>query len=240
MDMFHHNFDLNLYKVFYTVAQTKNISKAAELLYVSQPAISYSIKTLENSLGGKLFYRTSKGVELTPEAEKLYQSVKDCYQALSIGEKIFTEDKNLQKGELFIGCNPSLFQIGLYPYIANYHKQYPNIKIHVISKPAVDLIKMLENHELDMVIRKFGQEITYRNFSVKIATQITHCFFGNEKFKHLAQKPNVSLKELSQYPLLLLNETSYERRSLNNDFKKQGISLNQLWILLIMPPLFIW
>ena len=96
------NFDLNLYKVFLTVAQTKNISKAAELLYISQPAISYDIKMLESALGGKLFYRTPKGVELTPEAEKLYNAVSNGFNILSVGEKIFTEDRNLQTGELSI------------------------------------------------------------------------------------------------------------------------------------------
>lgn len=195
---------------------------------MSQPAISYNIKTLERSLGGKLFYRTSKGVALTPEAEKLYKSVKDCYQLLYMGEKLFTEDKELIKGELYIGCNPSLFQIGLYPYIANYHKQYPGIKIHIISKPASDLIRMLESHELDMVIRKFGTENTFRNFSVKIVAQITHCFFGNKEFKDLALRRNVSLKELSNYPLLTLNQNSYERKALDNDFKKQNVKLEPI------------
>lgn len=102
MDTIHHNFDLNLYKIFYTVAGTKSISKAAEILYVSQPAVSYSIKTLEEALGGKLFFRTPKGVELTPEAEKLYASVKNSYHSLSIGEKLFTEDKNLATGDLYV------------------------------------------------------------------------------------------------------------------------------------------
>lgn len=102
MEIRNSNLDLNLYKVFYTVAQTKSISKAAEILYVSQPDISYRIKTLEKSLGGELFYRTSKGVQLTPEAEKLYEAVKDCFQSLSVGEKIFTEEQNLENGELYI------------------------------------------------------------------------------------------------------------------------------------------
>lgn len=228
MDVSKHNFDLNLYKVFYMVAQTKSISKAAELLYVSQPAVSYSIKTLEESLHGQLFFRTPKGVELTPEAEKLYEAVKSSYRSLAIGEKLFTEDKNLITGDLYIGCNPSLFQVGLYPYIATYHKQYPGIKIHIISKPASDLIKMLENHELDMVIRKFGMETSFRNFSVKIASQITHCFFCNKDYKHLSQKKEVTLEELSTYPLLVLNQSSYERRALDNDFKKQNVKLEPI------------
>ncbi len=102
MDFSKYNFDLNLYKVFITVAQTKNISKAAELLYISQPAISYNIKMLENTLGGKLFFRTPKGVELTPEAEKLYNTVSESFNMLSLGERIFKEDGNLENGELFI------------------------------------------------------------------------------------------------------------------------------------------
>lgn len=81
---------------------TRSISKAAELLFVSQPAVSYSIKTLEEALGGKLFFRTPKGVELTPEAKKLYDAVKSSYHYLSVGEKLFTEDKNLVSGDLYI------------------------------------------------------------------------------------------------------------------------------------------
>ncbi len=102
MSDINHNFDLNLYRVFYMVAETKSISKAAELLYVSQPAVSYSIKTLEEALGGKLFFRTPKGVELTPEAQKLYDSVKSSYHSLTVGEKLFTEDKNLTTGDLYV------------------------------------------------------------------------------------------------------------------------------------------
>lgn len=126
------------------------------------------------------------------------------------------------------GCNPSLFQFGLCKYIDTYYKKYPGIKIHIISKPSVDLIKMLENHELDMVIRKFGKETTFHNFSVKIATQIQHCFFGNEKYKDLAQKPEVSIEELAKYPLLVLNQSSYERRSLDDDFKKHNVTLEPI------------
>lgn len=225
MDIIKSNFDLNLYKVFYMVAQTKNISKASELLYVSQPAVSYSIKMLEETLGGKLFYRTAKGVELTPEAEKLYEAIRDSFKTLEIGEKIFKEDKELKSGVLNIGCNPSLFQIGLYTYIEKFHEQYPGIKIHIISKPSNDLIKMLENHQIDMVIRKFGKDTKLKNFSVRVLKEITHCFFCNEKYKELALKENVSLKELSNYPLLVLNQNSYERIALDNDFKKSNVKL---------------
>ena len=79
-----------------------------------------------------------------------------------------------------------------------------------------------------MVVRKFGEEISFQNFSVKIVSEINHCFFCGSKYKHLAEKRNLTLKELSQYPLLLLNQTSYERRMLDADFKKQKIKLEPI------------
>lgn len=87
---------------------------------------------------------------------------------------------------------------------------------------------MLENHELDMVIRKFGIDTTFHNFSVKIVSEITHCFFCNKNFKDLSLKNNVSLEELSKYPLLVLNQSSYERRSLDKDFKKKHLQLDPI------------
>ena len=131
--------------------------------------------------------------------------------------------------EIYIfGCNPSIFQVGLSKYIDIYYKKYPGIKIHIVSKPGVDLIKMLENRELDMVVRKFGEEVSYHKFSVKIAAQMDHCFFGNKKYEELSKKRHVSIEELSKYPLMLLNQTSYERRSLDSDFKKHNIKLEPI------------
>ncbi len=121
-----------------------------------------------------------------------------------------------------------MFQVGLFPYVSNYHKKYPNIKIHIISKPATDMIKMLENHELDMVIRKFDENTSFQKFSVKVFSEITHCFFCNKKFKDLIKKDKVSLEELANYPLLLLNQNSYERIALDNDFKKRNIKLEPI------------
>lgn len=86
MENFSQNIDLNLYKIFYTVAESKSFSKAAEKLFISQPAISYNIKSLEKNLKVKLFFRTSKGVLLTPDGEKLYYYIKNAYDYIYLGE----------------------------------------------------------------------------------------------------------------------------------------------------------
>ncbi|MCL2860575.1 MAG: LysR family transcriptional regulator [Oscillospiraceae bacterium] len=229
MNIYEQNFDLNLYKTFCVVAETKSISKAAEVLFVSQQAVSYSIKQLEYALGGKLFFRTPKGVVLTPEAEKLYFQVYESLNNIIMGQEIFTEDKELKAGHIYIGCNASLFDVCIYKYVASFHKTYPNVEIHVVSKPSNDLFKMLRNHDLDLVAKKFtSEDSTDPQFSVKMFSEINNCFIGNKDYKFLAEKKQVSLEELNQYPLLLPNKDSYERRYLEEDFRKKNLELKPL------------
>jgi len=228
MNIYEQNFDLNLYKVFCTVAETQNISRAAEVLFVSQQAVSYSIKQLENALGGRLFFRTPKGVVLTPESEKLYEHVKESLNNIITGQNIFTEDKELKSGYVRIGCTAGLFDICVYKYVAHFHKAYPNIKIHIITKPTQDLFKLLREHDIDLMARKFVGEEDDSKFAYKIFDNITNCMFGNEKYKFLADKKQVSLQELNEYPLLVPHKGSYERTHLEEDFRNKGLELNPL------------
>ena len=97
--------NLSSYRIFYTVANTKNISKAAKELYISQPAISKSIQKLEESLGTKLFERSSRGVALTDSGELLYTHVKSAFETLSIGEDRLRRSIELGIGHLTIGVS---------------------------------------------------------------------------------------------------------------------------------------
>ena len=81
------NIDYNLYKIFLYLYEEKSISKTAAKLYVSQPAISYSLKELENQLGYTLFYRNSKGIEPTLEAKELYTYVSTAFNIFNDAEE---------------------------------------------------------------------------------------------------------------------------------------------------------
>ena len=84
---------LNLYHIFYTVAQEKNISNASKKLFISQPAVSKAILKLEANLNSQLFVRSSKGVSLTDSGELLYQHLDTAFHAIKLGEE------QLQKNE---------------------------------------------------------------------------------------------------------------------------------------------
>ena len=129
--------DLNLYKVFYTVATVGNITKAAEELYISQPAVTKAIHTLETNLGGVLFIRTKKGVTLTEEGKVLLSYVKNILTEARNAENKFNSLIKLEEGKIRIGASATVSKHFLMPYIAEFHKMYPNIDIEIVSYALV-------------------------------------------------------------------------------------------------------
>jgi DNA-binding transcriptional LysR family regulator len=154
------NNQLSLYHVFNCVAETGNISQAAKLLYVSQPAISKSITSLEASMNLILFIRNSRGVKLTEEGQLLYQYTKEAFDILKQGEERLMHMKELGVGHLRIGVSATLCKYVLLPYLNRFFKEYPHIKITIESQSTIHTLKQLENNTLDigLVAKPFNQK----------------------------------------------------------------------------------
>lgn len=126
--------NLSGYKIFYEVATSGNISKAAKKLYISQPAISKSIVKLEDSLETKLFKRNSRGVTLTEEGEVLYKYVRDAFESINSAETELKRMKDFNIGHLQIGVSTTLCRYVLLPYLQKFLEQFPNIRISINIK----------------------------------------------------------------------------------------------------------
>ena len=146
------NIDLELYRVFFVVAKHKHMTKASEELHISQPAISQSIKKLEEQLGGTLFLRSNKGMELTEEGKMFYEYVKGALELINNAENEFTSFKNLDKGEIKIGCSTTLTKLVLLDALKRFHPNYPNININITNDLTSNLINDLKLGKLDFVI----------------------------------------------------------------------------------------
>lgn len=144
--------DLNLYKVFYTVARYKNISHAADVLFVSQPAVSKSIKTLENHLNLKLFSRSSKGVTLTPEGEILFNHINNAFGEINSGEYILEKLKNKEIGNINLGVSTTIGKSYFLPEFQQFIEEYSEFKIKIINRPTLDTIKLIQEGKLDLGI----------------------------------------------------------------------------------------
>ena len=137
--------NLELYRIFYVVAETKNITKASEILNISQPAVTKHIKNLEEQLGNPLFIRTKKGVILNEYGEKIFLNVKQALNLLSESEKEISKYKSLNKGTIKIGISTTLARKYLLKYIKKFHETYPNIVIYIYTDSKKYLIKQLKN-----------------------------------------------------------------------------------------------
>ena len=141
---------LSQYKIFYEVARTGNISKAAKELYISQPAISKAIGKLEESLNTTLFFRSSRGVQLTEEGEILYEYVRSAFDSLTRGEEELKRVHEFHIGHLRIGVSNTLCKYILLPYLKGFVEQYPHVQISIESQSSSQTLAMLDQSRIDL------------------------------------------------------------------------------------------
>lgn len=218
------NIDFELYRIFYVVANNKNITKASEELMISQPAISKSIKNLESLLGGQLFVRTKRGVILTEEGKEFYNYIKHAIEYINNAENKFTELINLETGTIKIGISSKLTKEFLLPYLEQFHKLYPKIDIQIITNLSSELIPKLRNGLIDIIILNLNGKHYDNDLEIIKCKKITDCFVVNNSYKHLLNK-EISIKDLNNYPLILQSTGSNTRTFLDNFTKEYNIIL---------------
>lgn len=142
--------NLSQYKIFYEVAKTANISKAAKELYISQPAISKAIGKLEDSLDTVLFTRNSRGVQLTEEGQILFEHTRRAFEELSNGELELKRAREFHMGHIRIGVSNTLCRYIMLSYLKNFIEQYPHVKISIEGQSTTHTMSMLEQQKIDL------------------------------------------------------------------------------------------
>lgn len=216
--------DIELYKTFYFVAKYKSITKAAEMLYISQPAVTMSIKKLEEQLEMTLFTRTKRGVILTNEGKVLYEYVKQAMESLKIGENRINNLKKLDTGNIRIGIGTTLTKYFLMKYLDKFHKLYPKININIDTSMTVDILKKLENGLVDIAIIT-TDKLDYKDFNIAYSRNIQDIFVASKEYYDVIGK-KTSLDNLNNYPLLLQSPNTSTRNFLDSFSLKHGVKLN--------------
>lgn len=217
-----YNISTEAYKVFYHVAREGSISRAAEKLFITQPAVSRTIRQLEEKIGTMLLFRTSKGVKLTNEGQILFGFVEQAFNYLALGEKMLTQMKALDSGSISIGVGDSICKLYLLPYLKRYHTDYPNIDIHITNQKSHEIIDMLKRGEIDVgIINLPIEDETLRITSVM---DIHDCFAVGRKYLHLTEKP-LPLSELVHYPVMLIEKGTNSRRYVEEFLKLHGVNV---------------
>lgn len=213
------------YKIFYTVALYGSISKAAEALYISQPAITKAIKKLENELEITLFNRSPKGVTLTENGKVFFEFVKNGIESFVNGEHKLTSLKNLETGTIKIGASTTVTKYFLLPFIEKFHKLYPKIDISITNHLTTTLVSMLKKGSLDVLIVNLPME-NDNELKVTRCKELHDCFAGNKLYKQEITK-KISLKDLTNnYPIITQKEPSNTRTFLNQLMNKYEINFH--------------
>ena len=218
------NIDFELYRIFYVVANNKNITKASEELNISQPAISKSIKNLEEQLGGPLFIRTKRGVILTEEGKEFYNYIKQAIEFINNAEHKFTDLIKLETGKIRIGISTTLTKEFLLPYLEEFHSLYPKINIEILTFFTPELMTKLKNGLVDLVIYNVSTIDYGDDLEITKLKSIHDTFVVGDKYKDLCNK-KLSIKDLNNYPLVLQAKGANTRDFLDKFTKSYGVTL---------------
>ena len=214
--------DINyeLYKVFYHVALS--FSEASKHLFISQSAVSQSIKVLEKKLNQPLFIRSTKKVQLTPEGEILLRHIEPAMNLIRKGENQLLEAHTLNGGQLRIGASDTICRYYLIPYLKRFHQEYPGIHIKVINQTSIACAKFLENGQADFIITNYPNSALSGTLNTRVINEFHDVFTASRQAFDLEGK-TLSLADLLRYPILML-----DRRSTTSEFLHQVFQKNQL------------
>ena len=217
--------NLELYRVFYVVAKCGSLTKAAEELFISQPAVSQAIKQLETQLGGKLFNRTHKGMELTETGGKqIFATVEKALKLFEEAESKYVELKDTATGIVRICASDTVSTHFLLPYIKEYHQKYPNVNLVLQNCTSSETIELLKGGKGDIGFVNLPIDDTEINLSNTVM-QLHDTFVCSDKFKELTNGV-VDLKRLQDYPLLMLELSTATRQAIVSFAHSQGIHLH--------------
>ena len=224
------NVSLELYKIFYFVAQQSSITKAAQHLNVSQPAVTKQIKKLENLLEVKLITKNSKGIELTEDGQRLYNMLDDSISNLMNIESVYKDKNNKKIYNFKIVASNSVMQIFLSKKIIEFNKKFPNIKFSIYSDRHPEAIQKLRNGEVDLIfINKKRYVKTYSDIIV------TECFDTNDilvvNYDNRDKYPTkIKIKDINKYPLICIDVPTVAKEKIEEILNQNNEVFNPKYI----------
>ncbi len=225
--------DINyeLYKVFYHVAKSLSFSEAAAELYISQSAVSQSVKLLEKRLGQTLFVRNTKRVSLTPEGEMLMKHIEPAIQLINRGENQLSRDASEGGMQLRIAASDTICRYVLVPYFRTLHEAYPDVHINIINGTSLRCAEMLEAGQVDLIVANAPNEALTANMQIRDIHDFSDVFVGNPAYfpdcfiASNGKQKVLTMKELLTYPILMLSKRSATSFFLHEQFQKHSLEL---------------
>lgn len=213
-----------LYKVFYHVAKSLSFSDAAQELFISQSAVSQSIKVLERRLGQTLFIRSTKKVTLTKEGEILFKHIEPAINLIVKGESQLVSAKESGGVQLRIAANDTICRYYLVPYFNLFHQKYPDVHIKITTASSQECAACLEGNRADLIITNSPNPALNNTMHI-IPIKEYRDIFVADKTAYPYENKEMTLRELSALPIMMLEKTSTTSVFLHEQFLSHSIDL---------------
>lgn len=214
--------NFNNYKVFYIVAKNLNITKAAQELFISQPAVTQTINKLEQELNQKLFVRNNKGLRLTSFGNEIFLRVENGILSLSQIKQDSQNFGSLNQGSLVIGAGTHITKAVLAKPLAKFKKQFPNITIAIKDNKKEVMLQMLSVGEIDLFLSNNLCLDNEKFDFVKLFTD-KRVFVASKEF--LQQNKSLKFVDIANNNLITLSKGSSSRQDLEEIAKKQKLQI---------------
>lgn len=218
-----HDISFELYKVFYHVAKTLSFSEASQKLYISQSAVSQSVRLLEEKLNCPLFNRSTKRVRLTTEGAVLFRYIEQAYNFIKGGERSIEEIHGLKQGTIHIGASDTICKYYLLPFLQSFTRQYPAIKINITNRTSPICMELLHKGLIDAAVVNLPPQYEGPLKVTKLKS-LQDVFIAGPAFFHLRGRI-FHLPELAAYPLLMLESNTITRQFFDQFLTERGVSL---------------
>lgn len=213
--------DAELYRVFHAVAVAGTVSAAAETLHVSQPAVSKSVKKLEDLTGCTLFSRSVKGVSLTSEGRILFKYVEQGFAHLENGERILKKIRQRDEGVVRVGISNTLCRYYFLPLLSEFHRRFPGIRISIVNRTSSETLRLLEQGVIDFGIISIPRDTS--GFHFRELLTIEDIFVAGSAYAELRRPQPLAV--LAGYPLMMLEKNHVTRDYIDGWFAAQQVAL---------------
>lgn len=213
-----------LYKVFYHVAKSLSFSDAAQELFISQSAVSQSIKVLERRLGQTLFTRSTKKVSLTKEGEILFKHIEPAINLIVKGEGQLLSARESGGVQLRIAANDTICRYYLVPYLNQFHKKYPDVHLKIINASSQHCATFLDGNQVDLIITNSPNPALNNIMDITTIKEF-HDIFIADRTAYPLEDRELTLRELSALPILMLEKNSTTSAFLHEQFLNHSIDL---------------
>lgn len=209
------------FSYFLQLAETMNYTQAAQLLGITQPALTQQIKKLENNVGTPLFYSIGKQLHLTDAGETMVKTIESVYGLLLDASETIQKDSNQAQGKITIGISASVEDKVITDFIVDYFKSYPNVNVSLLMVSRKEVWEKLENSSIDMALIYLSEQLIKNPKSYETWKIIEDEILFLHHDPKLIHQTAVQFSETLNQPWVTYPEHYFVSQVILNAFKRQ-------------------